>query len=179
MENTWYPVFYNGLETNIEVTECGKLKRVFRDWVKINRKIGEIDFNLLSLSRGYQVISIMIKSVGDKCVFTHQLVASCFHNYIFQGHKLVVDHIDSNKLNNHKDNLQVITQRENSSKKITANNGLPTGVTFDKSKNNYMARITINNKSVYLGRYSCPEEASAVYQKALNEIQSEPINPST
>lgn len=46
----------------------------------------------------------------------HKLVAIAFLNHKPCGHTIVVDHIDNNKSNNHIDNLQLITQRENSSK---------------------------------------------------------------
>ena len=65
MENTnWYPVFYNGLETNVEVTRCGKVRRVRVDWLKYttNAKIGEVDFSILSLNKGYHQLNISIKN---------------------------------------------------------------------------------------------------------------------
>jgi hypothetical protein len=67
----WHPVYYNGLETNVEVTHCGKVKRIKKDWLISTRrkfKIGEVDFSELKIHpAGYQRIGINVK--GKK----HQL----------------------------------------------------------------------------------------------------------
>lgn len=34
----WKPVYYNGLETNVEVTSCGRVRRVKKDWLISKRK---------------------------------------------------------------------------------------------------------------------------------------------
>ena len=172
-ENKWFPVFYNGLETNIEVTECGRVKRLKVDWMKNKTKSGEIDFTKLKLhKKNYQHIGIQIKGLKPKTVFVHQLVASAFHNYKFEGHKIVVDHIDSNTLNNHKDNLRIVTNRENTSKEKTIKSGLPIGVCFDKRASKYSSNIKIKGKTVFLGRFETLEEASNAYQKKLKTIIS-------
>ncbi len=177
MENTkWYPVYYNGLETNFEVTKCGRVKRIKKDWLISTRrkfKIGEIDFSELKIHpAGYQRIGINVKGKKTPTVFVHQLVAAVFLGYKWNGHKLVVDHIDSNKLNNHLNNLKLITQRENNSKERTLKSGLPVGVYFHKVSKKYVSQIIINNKVVYLGIYKTIEEASKAYQNKLKEINN-------
>ena len=174
MENTkWYPVYYNGLETNIEVTKCARVRKVHKDWIITNNyfKYGEVDFNKLKLTlKGYKHIGIQIKGLKPKTKSVHQLIAAAFLNYKFQGYKLVVDHIDSNPLNNNVKNLRIVTQRENISKEIILKKILPIGVCFDKSRNKYIAQITINSKHMNLGRYNTPEEASQAYQNKLKTI---------
>ena len=169
----WVPVLYNGIETNVEVTKCGRVRRVKKEWIiKINCfKFGEVDFSKLKLSyNGYKILSIKTKDLKIKTVFLHQLIASAFLGYKWQGLKNVVDHIDSNKLNNHLDNLRVVTNRENSSKETTFKSGLPTGVYFLKKINKFESRIYFNKKSIYLGSYNTPEEASQAYQNKLKTI---------
>jgi hypothetical protein len=175
-ETKWYPVFYNGIETNIEVTECGRVRRVEVDWYgngKGSYKIehGEVDFNKLKLAKGYKIVATQVKNSKQKSLKVHQLIASVFYNYVWQGHKLVVDHIDSNPLNNNKDNLRVITNRENCSKEKTLKSGLPVGVYFNKQNKKYISMIYINKKREYLGSFNTPEEASKAYQKALVSIK--------
>ena len=172
MENLeWVPFYYNGIETNVEVTKCGRVRRIKIDWIVTKSKIGEVDFNQLKTTFfGYKSLGVQIKGLNSRTIGVHQLVASAFLDYKFQGHKFVVDHIDSNKLNNHLDNLQVITQRENTSREKTIKSGLPTGVNLNKISNRYVSSITINNKLNYLGTFSTPEEASNAYQQRLKTI---------
>lgn len=175
MENLeWYPVYYNGLETNVEVTKTGRVRKVKVDWYGNTRgayqiKIGEVDFSNLELSRGYKCLKIQIKGLKAKTQQVHRLIASAFLGYKFQGNKIVVDHIDSNKLNNDLQNLRIITARENSSKERTIKSGLPVGVVFLKNQNVYQSQILINKKRYYLGRYKTIEEASNAYQNKLKQ----------
>ena len=166
----WVPVLYNGIETNVEVTKCGKVRKIKVDWLKIKVKIGEVDFNKLKLVRGYKCVGIQIKGIKPRPAFIHQLVASAFLDYKWQGHKLVVDHIDSNKLNNNLENLQVISNRENNSKERTIKSGLPVGVYFNKLRKKYQSHIKINNNQIHLGYYITIEDASQAYQNKLKKI---------
>jgi len=177
MENLeWYPFFYNGLETNIEATKCGRLRKEKKDWYgnksgKSNIVYGEINFNSLKLSSsGYIQIGIMIKNNPKRTVLAHQIIASIFHNYNFGSHKIVVDHIDSNKLNNSYLNLRIVSQRENSSKELSIKSGFPTGVSYMKKANRYISRIYCKNKLIYLGCFKNQQEASQAYQTALNNL---------
>ena len=171
----WHQVYYNGLETNIEVTKCGKARRVKYDWVPISNrsKFGEIDYEKLRLHRnGYINFNIHIKNNGRKVVLLHQLMASVFYGYIFFNRKNVVDHIDGNKINNHSGNLRVITQRQNiiywHNRK---NRNLPTGVFLCKY-NRYKAGLTHNKKSHHLGFFDNAHDAHMAYLKKVAEINS-------
>ncbi len=44
------------------------------------------------------------------------------------------------------------------------------GVTFDKSRNKFLAQIRFKNKRYYLGRFDSPEEASKSYQEAKKNL---------
>ena len=97
----------------------------------------------------------------------HQLVAICFLNHIPNNLKEVIDHKDSNNLNNHVDNLRIISHRQNMSKERTLKSGLPVGVSYQKRHKKYYAQIKINNKSYHFGSYNTLEEASIAYQNKL------------
>jgi hypothetical protein len=168
----WYPVYYNGLETNLEVTKCGRVKRIRVDWMKRKTPIGEVDLNKLKHTFGYKNIGIQIKNDKQKKVQIQQLIASAFLDYKWNGNTLVVDHIDSNKENNNLENLRVITNRENCSKERTIKSGLPVGVSYWKRDNNYFSRIYINKKSIHLGYFKTIQEASNAYQNKLKEINN-------
>lgn len=84
----------------------------------------------------------------------------------------VVDHIDSNRLNNSINNLQVVSKRYNSSREKTLKSGLPTGVVWHKRDKKYMAYIKINGKTKFIGYYKTQEEASAKYQERVKELST-------
>lgn len=166
---------YNGIETNIEVTETGRVKRIERDWYgKGNGKYlivyGEVDLSKLINPKGYYQLTVKVKGLPPKTVCVHQMVASVFLGYVFNGHSSVVDHIDSNRLNNKLCNLRVISCRENCSREKTYKSKLPTGVYIHTQTKKYIAQIQINKKITYLGSFKTPEEASEKYQSVLKTL---------
>lgn len=165
----WTKVYYNGLETNVEVTKCARVRKIRTDWELNQTKIGEVDLNKRKANKGYKSVNIKIKYNKLLTVQVHQLVAAAFLCYKFNGYENVVDHIDNNPLNNNINNLRVVTQRENN-KERTAKSGLPIGVSFDKSRNKFKAQIQINGKNKFLGRFKTIQEASKCYQYKLKEI---------
>lgn len=101
----------------------------------------------------------------------HQLVAICFLNHKPCGFKLVVDHIDNNPLNNNLENLQLITNRENSSKDKKGFSSKYPGVSWQVYK--WIARIRIKSeggKKVHLGYFEKEYDAHLAVQKKLREI---------
>ncbi len=174
MENLkWYPVLYNGLDTNLEITQCGLARRVKHDWVPIwgRSKFGLIDFSKLSLHTcGYNCFKIQIYGGKSKIIFIHQAVASVFYGYIFESRQNVVDHIDGVKSNNHKSNLRVVTQRQNIINYHIKNRDLPTGVHFFKRTNKYKSGITINKKSIHLGYFNNATDAHEAYLNKLKTL---------
>jgi hypothetical protein len=173
MENLeWKPVLYNGIETNVEVTRCGRVRRVKVDWLNYNwkTKLGQIDFSNFKLEKGYYQFSLQVKGLKPKTARLHQLIAAAFLDYKFNGYKNVVDHIDSNPINNNLSNLRVVSHRENTSKERTIKSGLPTGLYFDKARNKYKAQIVINGKVNALGRYETIQEALQAYKNKLKEL---------
>jgi hypothetical protein len=173
--NEFKPVLYNGIETNVEVTKCGRVKRVKKDWYGTHKKanstkLGEVDFTKLN-NLSYKRLDIKLKNGEVKHVKVHQLVASVFLGYKFNNFpNEVVDHIDSNILNNNLSNLRVVTHRVNASKEKTIKSGLPVGVRYNKKAKKYESYIKINNKYTYLGYYKTIEDASQAYKNKLKTI---------
>ena len=108
-----------------------------------------------SIKRGY-----LIYSINSKSIKAHQLVAQEFIGHIINGHSSVVDHINHDTLDNSVENLQIISNRENSSKKKVRKYNLPMGVTKTKS-NTYIARAA--KRRIHLGTFPTPEEAHQAY----------------
>jgi len=120
---------------------------------------------------GYKVV-VLRKDNQSKTNRVHQLVAMSFLGHIPCRYKLIVDHIDNNPLNNKLDNLQLVTNRHNSSKdkhKIKSSSKY-IGVCWHKGKNRWYASITINKKNVHLGSFTNELEAAKAYQDKLKTI---------
>lgn len=112
---------------------------------------------------------VLTKDGKRKTKKVHQLVAEAFLNHTPCGHKLVVNHINNNSLDNSLSNLEIVTQRENLSKDKKTKY---TGVTLNKRNNKWMSRIWINGKSKYLGVFTNELEASNAYQKELKIVNN-------
>ena len=80
---------------------------------------------------GYFIIRLNKNKIG-KTHSIHQLVAIAFLNHKPCGYLLVVDHIDNNRLNNNLSNIQIVTNRENTSKRLTTHSSKYVGVAYDK-----------------------------------------------
>ena len=75
-----------------------------------------------------------------------------------------IDHADTNRLNNQRENLRLCDNRQNhmNGKKHRDNKSGFKGVVFIKD-NYYTARIKANGKIVYLGIYTSPIPAAMAY----------------
>lgn len=171
----WKPFYFNGNETNIIVSDCGKVSRVYKDWAikkfaKDKYKYGPIDLSKLKDNNGYIRIKVLIKNNPARSFTIHLIVASAFLNHKIGGNKIVIDHIDSNKKNNNVNNLRVVTARENCSKEKTIKSGLPVGVCYNKRQNCYGSHIVISKKKIFLGNYKDVESAALAYQNKLNQL---------
>jgi hypothetical protein len=165
----WTKVLYNGFETNVEVTKCGKARKIRTNWEIKKTPIGEIDFSKYKLDR-YLICRIKVNKLGIKLVRLHQLIAAAFLDYKFDGRKLVVDHIDSNKLNNNLSNLQVVSHRENTSKERRKKTEMPTGVFYLKDKKIYKVSIGIKKIKIHLGYFKTIKEAEQAYINKLKTL---------
>ena len=159
---------YEGL---YQVSNLGRVKSLKRIVKRKNESILPIKEKILMGSiafDGYLILGLSKNGVHTKFK-VHQLVAMAFLKHKPCGHKLVVNHIDNNKLNNKACNLEIVTPRENSH---THHKGTSKykGVHWDKSRNKWCARIYYNGKSENLGRFKKELDASEAYQKRLKEI---------
>lgn len=112
--------------------------------------------------RGYLVCGI-----NQKERTVHQLVAIAFLSHVPCGYKVVVDHIDNNKLNCIVSNLQLITHRENCSKDKVGTSKY-TGVSWNKERDCWQSSIRICGKKIVLYNGESEEYAKEIYLKAKN-----------
>jgi len=154
-----------------QVSNFGNFKSLERK-VYSNGKLHYIQkekiLNKYISKRGYYYVNLCKKGKAKK-ITIHQLVAISFLNHKLDGTtKIVVDHIDANKLNNNLNNLQLISNRHNLNKDKKRN--LPTGVY--KEKNKYRVRIFLNDKLEHLGMFDTIEQASKVYKNKLLTLKN-------
>lgn len=118
---------------------------------------------------GYAIFNLC-KDGKCKTTYIHQLVAISFLNHIKCGYKLVINHKDLNKLNNHIDNLEIVTARYNNSHKGKKHSSIYTGVCWDKYANKWKSGIRINGKSKHIGYFNNEYDAHIAYQNKLKEL---------
>ncbi len=88
-----------------------------------------------------------------------------------------IDHIDRNKLDNRRPNLRVASEEMQHNNLDTQKNntsGYP-GVSFNKSRNKWVARIGENGIRKYLGAFDDPKEGSQVREAAKKERDQQEI----
>lgn len=86
-----------------------------------------------------------------------------FHRLVMgEPENKLVDHIDSNGLNNRRKNLRIVTHQQN----IFNMNKKKRGVSFDKSRKQWQAKIQFNYKTINLGRFKLQRDAYAAYDVA-------------
>lgn len=144
-----------------QVSDLGRVKSFFKKKITIKKQHFD---NIGYLATGIN------KNKKIKTLRVHQLVAITFLNHIPNGYEIVVDHINNVKQDNRTINLQLISQRENSSKDKINKKCKYTGV--NNSREKFQSFIRSNNKIISLGSFKTQEEASEYYQNAVKAIEN-------
>lgn len=177
MENEiWRDVV--GYEELYQVSNLGRVKSLAR---VINRSGGSdlpVKEKILKStlnSKGYMVVCLS-KNGAVKTNKVHQLVAIAFLGHEPSGMKLIINHKDYDKTNNNADNLELVSTRYNSSvdqwrhSRTSKYIGVSLKGHYKDGSPRWLAAITINNKTKYLGCFKIEEEASQAYQSALEQL---------
>ncbi len=104
-------------------------------------------------------------AIFGKFYYAH-IVAYALANGAFP--KGQIDHINGNKLDNRKENLRVVTARENrlNAGRKKSNTSGRTGVGFEKRRGHWVAQIVVHRKHIYLGSFKSFAEAVAAREAA-------------
>ena len=121
---------------------------------------------------GYKFVVISNKG-KSKLKKIHQLVAEAFLKHKTCGMSIVVNHIDFDKKNNNSDNLELVSNRENTNQKHLKSTSKYVGVSWVKRDNKWRSDINVNRKTKYLGTFNNELDASKAYEQALSEINKQ------
>jgi len=130
--------------------------------------VDDDDFEYLSKFRWYVDARGYAVHKRKEIVYMHRLISKTPKG-------LETDHINGNKLDNRKENLRHCTKSENMRNrgKQTNNKSGYKGVSWHLRAKKWLAHIVINRKSIHLGLFDDPEEASKTYRKAEKEMFGE------
>jgi hypothetical protein len=98
------------------------------------------------------------------------------HRFIMDFPCGIIDHINSNPLDNRLSNLRVVTTHENNynrSKTIGNTTSIYKGVSLAKASKRFMAGIQHNGKAINLGYFKSEENAAQAYNFAADKLFGE------
>jgi len=87
----------------------------------------------------------------------------------------IIDHINHNSLDNTRENLRIVTNRQNTQNKRIKGTSKYPGVYWHKLRNKWVAKIRIKSKQKYLGLFTDEREAAKAYEKACRELVGEEL----
>jgi len=152
-------------ENHYEVSNYGRVRSY-----KNNKNGLTPNFKILKNkidSNGYHYITLC-KNKKKKNFSIHRLVVFNFKkDLVIYNKNFCVDHIDNNKNNNYIDNLQVISNRLNSTKDRKRTCKYP-GIT--KRKDKYLASCYVKKQKIHIGSYLTQEDAYLAYQNYINKV---------
>lgn len=120
-------------------------------------KVDADDYEFLSQWKwsevnGYASRSTKVAGRKNRAVLMHRVILGLSH-----GDPRHADHINHDRLDNRKRNLRVVTASQN-----CHNRRLPSGVTWNRSNQQYEARVCIRGERHWLGLFRDPDEAQVV-----------------
>jgi len=164
-----------GYDGDYQISNFGRVKsldRYVNHISSVNGRLvkGQILKNITN-TKGYLMVNLN-KLNKSKTYKIHQLVWDYFGNGKRDGQKIQVDHIlEGDKTNNRIDNLQLLTQRGNTTKyqKTQHTTSKYIGVCWNKKSSKWYSSICINGKQKYIGYFNNEYDAHLAYKKEINK----------
>lgn len=150
---------------NYEVSNLGRVKGLNRlSYADMgSRLLKEKVLKPAVNGSGYLRVRLYKNNIGSmKAV--HKLVAVAFLGHEPCGMKLVINHINFNRLDNRVENLEIVTQRENANRKHLKSSSKYTGVSWNKKSNKWECSIKVNGQCKHMGYFKDELEASKAYE---------------
>lgn len=163
-------------ETLYQISNLGNVKRLNTNFIDASGRQQNVPEKILKQSFdgvGYLQVNLSKNGIS-KHFAIHRLVAIHFIDNLYN--LLYVNHKDKNKINNSITNLEWVSASENLSHAKDKQNTTSkyVGISFNKHRNTWRARITINGKLITIGTFKTEEEANISKTQYLleNNIQN-------
>lgn len=156
-EEIWKPV--KGFEGRYEISNFGRIKSCVRGkWKLLEPKRPN--------TQGYYNMALWDSANGckGKTTCVHRLVADAFCDKPTTNERLEIDHIDSNRLNNHHTNLRWLTSSQH--RKISYEKG-----EIRRGEKRFNARLTIQKVLEIRGSGLSRSKLAKKYNVSLGTIQ--------
>ena len=115
----------------------------------------------------------LVCGIDGKCVNVHKLVMNTFIGADRDPKKICCDHINGNGFDNRIINLRWCNYQENgANKKIRPDRGYK-GVYYNPKYGNYVAKVSKNGRSYYLGTFQDLRSAKIAYNEKAIELFGE------
>ena len=101
--------------------------------------------------------------INGNTVMIHRMIMGCS-----KGDGILIDHRDHNGLNCQRYNIREVTQAQNmyNRRKIKKSRSIYKGLYHENRLNHWVARIKMNGKFIYLGKFSNETDAAIAYNIA-------------
>lgn len=162
-----------GFEGVYQVSSLGRIKSLAREVLTKNGKIKPIKEKILKLNdngEGYKLITLY-GEFGRRRETVHVLLAEAFLGHQKGSWDAICDHINHNPSDNRLENIQIITQRENVSRKRGDFTSEYVGV-CRRAGGKFTAQISIEGTKYHLGSFNQEIQAAQAYQEVLEDIES-------
>lgn len=140
---------------NYQISSFGRVKNMKRN------KILQCSIQ----TTGYSQVCLLGTDGEQRMLLVHRLVADAFLENPLN--KQCVDHIDSDHLNNHIENLRFATHRENAMNRCKrgASSSRFKGVNYHEPSKKWVVHITVTGRCLHLGVFDDEEEAGRKYDE--------------
>jgi hypothetical protein len=139
----------------LRVYACGKIESFYR-----NCYWHEIGFIRKNSNHTYERVCV---ELNNKKYAVSRIIYHVFCNEEFDIDNPLqeIDHINQNPLDNRIENLRVVSHTQN-----VWNRNYGKGVSYKININKWIARITVNKRTIHLGSFATEDEAKQAYLSA-------------
>lgn len=124
-------------------------------------------WHIISTHNGRHIAAKRTEWPIIKSVYMHRAILGLTHQ------DDICDHIDGNPLNNQRHNLRVCNKNQNAQNSRPNKGKEHKGVSFFSRDSVWVARITVDNKCLFLGRFNTKRQALMAYNDAAIKYHGE------